>query len=366
MKVIIAGGGTGGHVFPAIAIGKELVCRVPGIDLLFVGAQDRLEMEKVPAAGFKIIGLWISGFQRKLSLKNLMFPIKLIHSTWKSNQIIKNFKPDVVIGVGGYASGPILKSAQTKAIPTVILESNSYAGLTNRILGAKASAICTAFSAMDKFFPASKVYKTGNPVRQEVAHYQGTKEDAVKSFNLDPTKKTIIVLGGSLGAGTINQAMIDNSDLIKLNDSWQWIWQCGRRYMQKCEASETFYLPNVKLLPFVEKMDALYAAADIAIARAGALTIAEICLVGLPSILVPSPNVAEDHQTKNALSLTHVGAASYIADGQISDKMISKLTDLLGNRSKLETMRTLLKQLAKPNATSDIVSIVVSLSKKGK
>jgi UDP-N-acetylglucosamine--N-acetylmuramyl-(pentapeptide) pyrophosphoryl-undecaprenol N-acetylglucosamine transferase len=198
MKVIIAGGGTGGHVFPAIAIGKELMRQVSGIDILFVGAKDRLEMEKVPAAGFKIIGLWISGFQRKLSFKNLIFPFKLIHSTWKSNQIIKNFKPDVVIGVGGYASGPLLKSAQGKSIPTVILESNSYAGLTNRLLGSKASAICTAFPGMDKFFPASKVFKTGNPVRQEVAKYGGSKELAIRSFELDPTKKTIVVLGGSL------------------------------------------------------------------------------------------------------------------------------------------------------------------------
>ncbi len=359
MKVIIAGGGTGGHVFPAIAIANALRSIDKNIDILFVGAKGKLEMEKVPAAGYKIEGLWISGFQRKLTFRNLIFPVKLIHSLIRSRQIINTFKPDVVVGVGGYASGPIMKAANQKGIPTIIQEQNSFAGVTNKLLAKSAAAICVAYEGMEKFFPKDNIHLTGNPVRNDIAEIEGKKEDAVNFFNLDKTKKTIAVLGGSLGALTLNDSVKLAKDQIEANENIQIIWQCGKTHFENFKNCESAQLENVKIFPFIERMDLAYAAADLIVARAGALTVSELCLVGKPVILVPSPNVAEDHQTKNAMSLVNKNAAIMVKDEVARKELITIAYNLIENLDKCRAMSVQLSLLAKPDAASDIAKIIV-------
>ena len=360
MKVIIAGGGTGGHVFPAIAIANALRKIDPEIEILFVGAQGKLEMEKVPAAGYKIIGLWISGFQRKLTLKNLSFPFKLIHSLIKSRKIISSFKPDVVVGVGGYASGPILKAANQKGIPTIIQEQNSYAGVTNKLLAESAAAICVAYEGMDKFFPKDKIVLTGNPVRSDVAQIEGKKSEACKVLGLDPNKKTIVILGGSGGALTLNVAIKNGFGFLKVHEELQVLWQCGKFYFENYKDCESAKLLNVKIMPFIERMDFAYAVADVIVARSGALTVSELCLVGKPVILIPSPNVAEDHQTKNALALVENNAAIMVKDRDAREKLLTSAHQLLENHDKCRAMSIQIGLLGKLEAASDIANIILS------
>ena len=333
-NIIISGGGTGGHIFPAISIANALKEIDPEINILFVGALGKIEMEKVPAAGYDIIGLPVAGLQRRLTLKNVSFIFKLINSLRKSKQIIKEFKPDVVVGVGGYASGPVLKVANQKGIPTLIQEQNSYAGITNKLLAKKARKICVAYEGMEKYFPKEKIILTGNPVRQDLLDKIGSREEAISHFNLDQNKKTILVIGGSLGARTINQSII--KDIKKIGESeFQILWQTGKYYYNdaKNTADETGF-NNVKVLDFIKRMDMAYAAADIIISRAGAGTISELCLVGKPVILVPSPNVAEDHQTKNAMALVKKDAAVMIKDSNANEELLNEAIDLIKDTEK--------------------------------
>lgn len=364
MKVIIAGGGTGGHVFPAIAIANALKAIVPNVEILFVGAKGKLEMEKVPQAGYKIIGLWISGFQRKLTTKNLSFPFKLVHSLIKSKQIIKSFQPDVVVGVGGYASGPMMKAAAQNGIPTVIQEQNSYAGVTNKLLAKSANAICVAYEGMETFFPKNKIVLTGNPVRAEINDSLQFKQEAYKYFNLDPSKKTISVLGGSLGALTLNEACKLASELIKSDNSVQIIWQCGKAHFINYESCELAQSPNVKIFPFIEKMDFVYAISDLIVARAGALTVSELCIAGKAVILVPSPNVAEDHQTKNALSLLTKNAALIIKDSDARNDLFPAALKLVHQEDRLRSMSIQISLLARPDAARDIANIIIETANK--
>jgi len=317
-RIIISGGGTGGHIFPAIAIANALKLIAPDTDILFVGANGRMEMEKVPAAGYKIIGLDIQGFQRKQLLKNILLPIKLIKSVLKSRSVIRNFKPDVAVGVGGYASGPLLFAAGHMGLPYLIQEQNSYAGITNKWLGKKAERICVAFSDMDKFFPADKILLTGNPIRKESVAIENKYEEAMETFGLSSAKKTILLIGGSQGAGTLNKSMKAGLDKI-ISADIQLIWQTGKYYYKSIveQTGENLHR-NILIVEFLNRMDLAYAAADVIISRAGAGTLAELCIIKKPVILVPSPNVAEDHQTKNALALTQKGAAILITDARIS------------------------------------------------
>ena len=291
-KVIISGGGTGGHIFPAIAIANALQKRLPDLEILFIGAQGRMEMEKVPKAGYRIEGLPIAGLQRSLSLKNLSLPFKVINSLMKATSIIKSFKPDVVVGVGGYASGPVLFAAALKGIPTLIQEQNSYAGITNKILGKRARKICVAYEGMDKFFAKDKIVITGNPVRKDILDLAGKKPAGQKYFGLDANRKTILIIGGSLGARTINESVLAGLNELVAADV-QLLWQAGNRYYESVAKAVMGYEEKVKVKEFIERMDLAYAVADLVISRAGALSIAELCVTGKPSVLVPSPNVAE-------------------------------------------------------------------------
>lgn len=364
MKMIIAGGGTGGHVFPAIAIANAVKAKDPSVVILFVGALGRLEMEKVPIAGYKIIGLWISGLQRKLTIKNLSFPFKLIHSILKANKIIKSFKPDVVVGVGGYASGPILRAANKAGIPTVIQEQNSFAGITNKLLAQEAAAICVAYEGMERFFPAKKITLTGNPLRSDVTLITDKRKKAIEYFGLDPDKKTLVILGGSGGALTLNEAMEESFDLIASQKNLQIIWQSGRVYLERFKQTKVAKLGNVEILAFTDRMDYVYAAADLIVARSGALTVSELCLIGKPVILVPSPNVAEDHQTKNALSLVEKNAAILVTDTEARKTLLEKSINLINNERLCMSLSTEIKKLAKPNASGEIADIILKLVKE--
>ena len=355
MKVIISGGGTGGHVFPAIAIANEIKKQRPDTDILFVGAQGKIEMEKVPKAGYPIKGLWISGFHRKLTLRNLMFPFKLVSSLFKAFGIINKFKPDVVIGVGGYASGPTLQVANWKGIPTMIQEQNSYPGVTNRLLASKVKKICVAYSLMEKYFPKEKIKVTGNPVRQDLIDLGNLREEGIKHFGLDVNKKTIVIIGGSLGARTLNDSMGSNTGLLENNSNVQVLWQAGKLYIDEFEKSATALLENVEVRAFIDRMDLAYAMADVLICRAGALTISELCLVGKPAILIPSPNVAEDHQTMNATALSDRKAAILVKDKNAST-MLENALRVLSNEELSSDLKRNIKQMGKPNATKDIVS----------
>ncbi len=367
LRILITGGGTGGHVFPAIAIADAIRKLRPDTEFLFVGAKGKLEMERVPKAGYAIEGLNIAGFQRRLSLKNLAFPFKLFTSLRKARHIIATFRPDVVVGTGGYASGPVMRSAQRAGVPTLIQEQNSYAGVTNKILAKKAACVCVAYDHMEQFFPAERIVFTGNPVRSDILHLDGKREEALKHYGLDPAKKTIAIVGGSLGARTLNNAMRDSTALLASlasdgeRKAVQVLWQCGKFYELVYNESETAKLPNVHLRAFIDRMDLLYAAADVVISRAGALTISELCLAGKAAVLVPSPNVAEDHQTKNALALVEKGAAGLVRDMEAGEKMLQEALLILENEALGFSLSESIRQLSRPNAAEAIAREVIKL-----
>ncbi|MEO9891564.1 undecaprenyldiphospho-muramoylpentapeptide beta-N-acetylglucosaminyltransferase [Aurantibacter sp.] len=356
-KFILSGGGTGGHIYPAIAIANELKKRHSNAEFLFVGAKDRMEMEKVPNAGYKIEGLWISGLQRKLTLKNLMFPFKLISSLLKARKIVSQFKPDVVIGTGGFASGPLLKVASGRGIPCVLQEQNSYAGMTNKLLKDKVTKICVAYDGMDKFFPAEKIIKTGNPVRGDLVAMNVDKQEAIKSFRLSADKKTIFVLGGSLGARRVNQLIAKELEYFKTRNL-QVIWQCGKLYI---EEYKKYNSDSVKVLDFINNMDFAYGAADFIISRAGAGSVSELCIVGKPTVFIPSPNVAEDHQTKNAQALVSENAALMLREKELDENFETVFSELIESGEKQKVLSTNIKKLALPNATKNIVDQIEKL-----
>jgi len=361
-RIIISGGGTGGHIFPAIAIANALRRMEPTCEILFVGAMGRMEMEKVPAAGYKIVGLNISGIQRGSITKNLSLPFKLVDSMRKALALISSFKPDVVVGVGGYASGPILFAASWKNVPYLIQEQNSYAGLTNKRLGKNAAKVCVAFDGMEAFFPAEKILKTGNPVRKEVVDVYNKHFAGSELLKLDPLKKTILVTGGSLGAGTLNKSIEKHLQEI-LDQDVQLVWQTGKFYYQGImeRLGQNFH-PNVRVLEFLNRMDLAYAAADVIISRAGAGTIAELCLIKKPVILVPSPNVAEDHQTKNALALVKNNAALLITDRSAEDTLVTEALDLLKDETRSAMFAENIGKMALPEADDIIAAEVFKLA----
>ena len=336
LKVIISGGGTGGHIFPAVAIANEIKKMVPDAEFLFVGAEGRMEMEKVPAAGYKIVGLWISGLQRKLTLANLSFPFKVISSMFKALKIVKEFQPDVVIGTGGYASGPTLRAASGKGIPTLIQEQNSFPGITNKILSKKVNKICVAYEGMERFFPKEKILFTGNPVRQDISGVSNKREEAITFFGLDANKKTILIIGGSLGARVINEAIGAGLEDFNKNNI-QIVWQTGKGYIETAR-SQAANFPIAKVFDFISRMDLAYALADVVISRAGAGAISELCIVEKPCILVPLPSAAEDHQTKNAMALVNKQAAILVKDieaGQLLVNSVLQLVNDLPQQKKL-------------------------------
>lgn len=360
LKFILSGGGTGGHIYPAVAIADELKKRHPDAEFLFVGAEDRMEMQKVPEAGYRIEGLWIAGLQRKLTMDNLLFPVKLFSALTKSRKIIRNFKPDVVIGTGGFASAPLLKAAQQKRIPNLVQEQNSYAGMTNKWLANKASKICVAYENMQKYFPAEKIVLTGNPVRSDLVKTID-KGEALDFYGFKRNKKTLLILGGSLGARKINETIEKYLELFK-DQELQLIWQCGKLYYS--EYSKYSDETQIQVHEFINRMDLAYAAADIIISRSGAISVSELCLVGKPVIFIPSPNVAEDHQTKNALALQKKDAALVIAEAEIDQKFESAFLELLTDEKKMQTLSENIKTLAKPDATQEIVDEIEKLIKK--
>ncbi|HEX9980087.1 MAG TPA: undecaprenyldiphospho-muramoylpentapeptide beta-N-acetylglucosaminyltransferase [Flavobacterium sp.] len=358
-KFILSGGGTGGHIYPAIAIADELKSRFPDAEFLFVGAQDKMEMQKVPQAGYKIIGLWIAGLQRKLTLQNAMFPLKLMSSLWKSRGIIKKFKPDVVIGTGGFASGPLLQMAASAGIPTLIQEQNSYPGITNKLLSKKANRICVAYENLERFFPQEKIIITGNPVRQDLIDVDGKRGEAIIHYGLNPDKKTLLVLGGSLGSRRINQLMA--KELVNFAaQGVQVLWQCGKLYF---EEYNRFANKNVQVLAFIERMDLVYAAADIVISRAGASSVSELCIVGKPVIFIPSPNVAEDHQTKNAKAIADKDGAILLKEAELDTRFTETFNSLASDDARRRALSENIMKLAKANATKDIADEIEKLIK---
>lgn len=361
-KIIISGGGTGGHIFPAIAIANEIKSKYPDAEILFVGALGKMEMEKVPAAGYTIVGLPIAGFQRKSLFKNVSLPFKLLKSLFLAKSILKKFKPQVVIGVGGYASGPLLQIATSQKIPSLIQEQNSFAGKTNKILSQKVNLICTAYEGLEKVFPPEKIKITGNPVRADFNKVLPIKNEAILDFKgLVNDKKTIFVMGGSLGSKTLNDSVFDF--LHQLDDTTQVLWQCGKFY--KNELNEKLKDKNypVHLTDFISNMANAYACADVIISRAGALSISELCLIGKPTILVPSPNVAEDHQTKNAQALVSNNAALLIKDSEARNSVMKTAVDLLSNAEKSQVLSQNIKKMGKPNATKEIVSWIETIAR---
>jgi UDP-N-acetylglucosamine--N-acetylmuramyl-(pentapeptide) pyrophosphoryl-undecaprenol N-acetylglucosamine transferase len=357
MRILISGGGTGGHIYPAIAIANEIKERYPASEFLFVGAKDRMEMEKVPSAGYKIKGLWISGVQRKITLDNLSFPFKLISSLWNAKKIIKSFKPDIVIGTGGFASGPVLYMAADKKIPTLIQEQNSYPGITNKLLSKKANSICVAYDNLERFFPKNKLVKTGNPVRQNLLNVASKRQVGIDFFKLDTTKKTLLVIGGSLGARAINKLIAESVDFL-IKEGIQVIWQTGKFYAE--EYSVYNKKQGVQTHAFLGEIDLAFAAADFIISRAGASSISELCIVGKPTVFIPSPNVSEDHQTKNAMSLVADDAAIMIRESEL-DTFQSLFNSLLANEGLQEKLAKNIKELALPKATKTIVDQVEKL-----
>ncbi len=354
-RILISGGGTGGHIYPALAIANAWMDKHPDSEILFVGAQGKMEMQKVPEAGYTIKGLPVAGLQRKLTLANLSFPIKLWRSLRMASKIVKEFQPQLVVGVGGYASGPVLYAAQNKGIPTLLQEQNSYAGLTNKLLAKKAAKICVAYPDMERFFPKEKLKLTGNPVRKDLLDLAGKREQGIEVFGLDPNRKTVFVLGGSLGARTLNQAMLKHMvDLEK--EGYQVLWQSGKFYFKDMEvALEKAGLTHIHLREFIREMDLAYAAADVIVSRAGALSVSELCLVGKPVIFIPSPNVAEDHQTKNANACVKQGAAVVLPDGEAVGKFKEYIDDLLQHEDKAQSLATAIKKLAMPDAANALV-----------
>jgi UDP-N-acetylglucosamine--N-acetylmuramyl-(pentapeptide) pyrophosphoryl-undecaprenol N-acetylglucosamine transferase len=359
-KFILSGGGTGGHIYPAIAIANELKRRFPDAGFLFVGAKDRMEMEKVPQAGYEIKGLWISGLQRKLSWKNLLFPIKVIHSLIEARNIVNKFKPDVVIGTGGFASGPVLQVASRKGIPCLLQEQNSYAGITNKLLAGKVEKVCVAYKGMEKFFPESKIVFTGNPVRTSLVKLPEEAGPSYEYFGLDPKKKTLLVLGGSLGSRRINQ-LIESQLAYFSSSNLQLVWQCGSMYYEQYKhlASE-----SVKVHGYLNQMEYGYRIADIIISRSGAGSVSELCTVGRPVLFIPSPNVAEDHQTKNAMALVKEGAAVMVAEKELDKQFGKVFEELMRSESKRQELGRNIKRLALPRATEHIVDEIVNLLEK--
>lgn len=359
-KFILSGGGTGGHIYPAVAIANGLKERFPDCDILFVGASDKMEMQKVPQAGYKIQGLWIAGIQRRLTLDNAMFPLKLVSSLIKSRKIVKQFKPDVVIGTGGFASGPLLRAAAGMGVPVVVQEQNSYPGITNKWLSKFAEKICVAYDNLERFFPASKIVHTGNPVRQDLIGTEDNRGAAIARFNLDPAKKTLLVLGGSLGSRRINQLIAKELAWLQAQNV-QVIWQCGKFYFEEYQHHGD--KEGVQVLSFIDRMDLVYAAADVVISRSGASSVSELCIVGKPVIFIPSPNVAEDHQTKNAQAIVDKGGALLLKEPRLDTQFQPVFEDLLLNEEKQQKLSENIKKLAKVNATQDIVEEIVKLLK---
>jgi UDP-N-acetylglucosamine--N-acetylmuramyl-(pentapeptide) pyrophosphoryl-undecaprenol N-acetylglucosamine transferase len=363
LKVIISGGGTGGHIFPAVSIANALREINPEVDILFVGAEGRMEMEKVPAAGYRIVGLPVVGLQRKLTFKNISFIPKLLKSIRLASAIVKEFKPDVVVGVGGYASGPILRVAQRKEIPTLIQEQNSYAGITNRLLAKKAKAICVAYEGMEKYFPAERIVITGNPVRQGLDSLMPKAKEALEFFNIPTNSRVILVVGGSLGARTINQSILADVERFEEQKDTILIWQTGKLYYHDIKAQlDANKLDSIRLYDFINRMDLAYSAADLVISRAGACTISELCLVGKPAILVPSPNVAEDHQTKNAKALEMREAAVLISDFDAPIKLVSKALELIYSIEQLNELAENINKLARSNSAVSIAKEVIEIA----
>ncbi|MBD0852317.1 undecaprenyldiphospho-muramoylpentapeptide beta-N-acetylglucosaminyltransferase [Maribacter arenosus] len=359
-RFILSGGGTGGHIYPAIAIANELKKRHPNAEFLFVGAKDRMEMEKVPQAGYKIEGLWISGLQRKLTLKNLLFPIKLISSLLKAGKIVSKFKPHAVIGTGGFASGPLLRMASGRGIPCVLQEQNSYAGITNKLLKDRVAKICVAYDGMEAFFPLDKIVKTGNPVRGDLVTMGADKNVALDFFGLSTNKPTLLVLGGSLGARRINQLIEEKLGYFK-GHGIQLIWQCGKLYFEEYKKYDS---KEVKVLDFLNRMDYAYTASDLIISRAGASSVSELCIVGKPVIFIPSPNVAEDHQTKNAMALVKENAALMVKEKDLDNDFEKIFTKVFQSEANQNQLAMNIKKLAMPNATVAIVDEIEKLLSK--
>lgn len=364
LRVIISGGGTGGHIFPAVSIANAIREKRPDAKILFVGAEGRMEMQRVPAAGYPIKGLPIVGFNRKNWLKNIPVLFKIMKSRNMAREILSEFKPQVAVGVGGYASGPTLNMAESMGIPTLLQEQNSYAGVTNKLLAKNARRICVAYDGMERFFPADKILFTGNPVRQNLLNTALTKDEAVRRFGLVPGKKTILIVGGSLGARTINDSILGNLPLVKQQQKVQFIWQTGKYYSEEIhnELQRRGCPENLIVTDFISDMSEAYAAADLVISRAGAGSISEFCLLGKPVILMPSPNVAEDHQTKNALALVQQNAALYVTDAEARRILLPQAINTVTDPAKLESLGRNILQLAKPNAASDIADEVIKLA----
>jgi len=363
-RVIISGGGTGGHIFPAISIANALMKIDPETEILFVGAEGRMEMEKIPAAGYTIIGLPVAGLYRSLTFKNFTVLVKLLKSLNKAKKVIKDFKPDVVVGVGGYASGPVLRQAGKMGIPTLIQEQNSYAGVTNKLLAKKASAICVAYDGMEKYFPKDKIIRTGNPVRQNFDDLKTLHDEALSFFNLKKEFPVVLVLGGSLGAGTINNSLSENINILRESDC-QWLWQTGKYYYENVKALVSLsFSCNISVHGFINRMDYAYAAADIIVSRAGAGTISELSLVGKPVILIPSPNVAEDHQTRNAEALSKNNAAMLITDNKAAKTLVDEAIKLISDKKRRDTYSDNILKMADRDADIRIAEEVLKLAGK--
>ncbi len=362
MKVLISGGGTGGHIFPAVAIANAVKRRNPDAQILFVGAEGRMEMERVPAAGYDIVGLPVAGFDRKRLWRNIGVLIKLYRSMRRAKKVLREFRPDVAVGVGGYASGPMLKEAQKNGIPTLIQEQNSYAGVTNKLLAAKANRICVAYDGMERFFPAGSIVKTGNPVRKDIVSSTLSREDAKRELGFNPNRPLVLVVGGSLGARTINDSMKVAAPAL-LESGAAILWQTGKNYAAECQETEkTINNANLKAVPFVSRMDLAYRAADVVVSRAGASTISELQLVGAPAILVPSPNVAEDHQRKNAEALAKRDAAIMILDRDCRTSLLEAVTTLLRDKKRRDTLSANVKAMAMENSDERIVDELIKLT----
>ena len=368
IRVIISGGGTGGHIFPAVSIANAIREKQPDAEILFVGAEGRMEMQRVPAAGYEIKGLPVAGFDRKHLWRNVSVVIKLLRSRIMARRIIKAFRPMVAVGVGGYASGPTLDVAGKMGIPTLLQEQNSYAGVTNKLLAKNARRICVAYDGMERFFPADRILFTGNPVRQNLLHITLTRQEAAQQMGLDPAKRTVLIVGGSLGARSMNESVLQQLELIRQQTDVQFVWQTGKYYSEAIahQLKERTCPSNLHVMDFISDMAVAYAAADLVVSRAGAGSISEFCLLGKPVILVPSPNVAEDHQTKNAMALVQKDAALYVPDAEAPDNLLPTAISTVKNSKKLQALSQNILRLARPNAASDIADEVIRLAEAGR